>query len=85
MSGILTLATAGMHPDQLLDIEHSQYPRVDYVELRRFVDTDVVDYAAYERIRLGSCFRYLETKLRSDLYLAVLGLFMKLRKRRTIS
>jgi glycosyltransferase involved in cell wall biosynthesis len=74
MTNILTLATAGLKPSQLVDTDHVQHPRVDYIELQRLLDTDVLDYTAYDGTRLGSSFRYLETQIRSDLYLTLLGL-----------
>ena len=77
MADILVLATAGLKPDQLADTDHVRYPRVDYIELKRHLGVDVLDYAVYERTRLGGTFRYLETKLHSDLYLAIMGLMMK--------
>lgn len=81
MADVLALATAGLKPDQLVDTDHVRYPRVDYIELQRFIDVDVVDYTAYDRTRLGKFLRYLETQLRSDLYLTMLGLLMKHRYR----
>jgi len=74
---ILVLATAGLKPDQLADTDHVRYPRVDYIELERLIDVDVLDYTAYDRTRLGAFFRYLETQLRSDLYLTMLSLLLK--------
>lgn len=81
MAEILALATAGLKPDQLADTEHIHYPRVDYIELQRFIDIDVLDYTAYNRTRLGGIFRRLETQLRSDLYLTMLGLLKRHRYR----
>ncbi|UCC63977.1 MAG: hypothetical protein JSV36_02640 [Anaerolineae bacterium] len=81
MAEILVLATAGLKPDQLADINHIRYPRVDYIELQRFIDIDVLDYTAYSHTRLGDVFRRLETQLRSDLYLTMLGLLLKRRYR----
>jgi glycosyltransferase involved in cell wall biosynthesis len=77
MAEILVLATAGLRPDQRADVEHVRYPRVDYVELQRLLDVDVLDYTAYEHTRWGRFFRSLETRLRSDLYLTLLGLMRK--------
>jgi glycosyltransferase involved in cell wall biosynthesis len=77
MVDILALATAGLKSDQLEDTDHVRYPRVDYIELQRFIDMDVLDYTVYNRTRLGEFFRYLETQLRSDLYLTMLGLLRK--------
>jgi glycosyltransferase involved in cell wall biosynthesis len=81
MADVLALATAGLRPDQLADTDHVRYPRVDYLELQRFIDIDVLDYTAYNRTRLGQFFRHLETRLRSDLYLTMLGLLRKHRYR----
>jgi len=81
MAEILALATAGLKPDQLEDTDHVRYPRVDYIELQRFIDIDVLDYTAYNRTRLGKFFRHLETQLRSDLYLTISGLFRSHRYR----
>ena len=81
MADVLALATAGLKPDQLADTDHVRYPRVDYVELQHLIDMDVLDYAAYPRTRLGKTFRRLETYLRSDLYLTLLGLLSKRRYR----
>jgi glycosyltransferase involved in cell wall biosynthesis len=81
MADVLVLATAGLKPDQLADTDHVRHPRVDYVELQRLLDVDVLDYSVYEHTRLGGFFRYLETQLRSDLYLTMLSLSMKRRYR----
>jgi glycosyltransferase involved in cell wall biosynthesis len=77
MSRILVLATAGLKPDQLSDSDHVRYPRVDYLELRRFIDIDIFNYNLYERTRLGAFLRSLETQLRTDLYLTALGLWAR--------
>ena len=74
MAKILTLATAGLHNGQLADRNHELYPRVDYIEMQRLLDMDVLDYTAYDHNRFGKYLRYYETKLRSDLYLTILGL-----------
>ncbi len=76
MPKILALATAGLKPEQQLDTEHKIYPRIDYVELKRFIDLDVLDYSAYNG-NIGNMLRKLETKVRSDVYLAFLGLLRK--------
>ncbi|MEO8354718.1 MAG: hypothetical protein ABI621_02275, partial [Chloroflexota bacterium] len=73
MSKILSVATAGLYADQLEDIDHNQFPRVDYIELQRLLDTETLNYSAYNKERFGEIFRYLETQLRSDMYLATLG------------
>jgi glycosyltransferase involved in cell wall biosynthesis len=79
MSRILILATAGLKEDQLADQAHRRYPRVDYLELSRYLDVEVFDYTLYERTRLGGALRSLETQLRSDLYLTALGLWARRR------
>jgi glycosyltransferase involved in cell wall biosynthesis len=70
----LVIATAGLKPDQLADTDHIKYPRVDYLELQRFLDADLLNYGAYDHSRWGNIFRRLETSLRTDLYLTLLGL-----------
>jgi glycosyltransferase involved in cell wall biosynthesis len=79
MSRILILATAGLKQDQLADQAHRRYPRVDYLELRRYLNVEVFDYTLYERTRLGGVLRSVETQLRSDLYLTALGLWARRR------
>lgn len=74
MKRMLTVATAGVKSDQLADMSHLVYPRVDYLELQRRLDMDVIDYRLYAQSRLGAVFRRLETQLRSDPYLALLAL-----------
>lgn len=81
MADILVLATAGPKPDQLSDADHVHYPRVDFLELQRFINMDILDYIAYNHTRLGSFFRRLETQLRSDLYLTMLGMLREHRYR----
>jgi glycosyltransferase involved in cell wall biosynthesis len=77
MAEILVLATAGLKPDQLADTDHVRYPRVDYIELERHLDINVLDYTAYDRTPLGEFFRRLEIQLRSDLYLTMSGLLRR--------
>lgn len=73
MSNILSIATAAVKPEQRNGNEQRQYPRVDYIELQRKNDVDVLDYDAYRHSPLGDYLGRLETKVRSDVYLAVLG------------
>lgn len=70
---ILSVATAGVLADQSgkLDCVHS--PRVDYVELQRLLNANTIDYSAYNQQHMGGLFRYLETQLRSDVYLATMS------------
>jgi glycosyltransferase involved in cell wall biosynthesis len=81
MSEILALATAGLKPEHREDAAHHHHPRVDYLELKRYLDLDVLDYSVYDQNRLGGFLRRLETYLRSDLYLTWLGLLHKGRYR----
>jgi len=73
MTKFLSVATAAVHPEQLSDTQHSQYPRVDYVELEKRIEAETLDYSAYDRHGAGKIFRHLETQLRSDVYLATLS------------
>lgn len=73
MTKILSVATAGVRPEQLADVDHLRFPRVDYVELQRQLNTQTIDYSAYNKNYLGKVFRSLETQLRSDIYLATLS------------
>jgi len=72
MAKLLSVATAAIHREQLLDTQHSQYPRVDYIELEKRIEAETLDYSAYDRYGAGKLFRHLETQLRSDVYLATL-------------
>ena len=75
MAKILSVATAGLKPDQVRELENKNYPRVDFIELRRLSGADTIDYTVYENSRLGNIFRHIETQLRSDIYLASLSFF----------
>jgi glycosyltransferase involved in cell wall biosynthesis len=74
-ASILSVATAGLKPNQLSDKTNDNFPRVDYLELAKYLNTDTLDYTVYEHSQLGSLFRNLETQLRSDIYLASIGYF----------
>jgi glycosyltransferase involved in cell wall biosynthesis len=69
----LSIATAGLRDEQLKDVNHNRFPRVDYLELKRLLNTELIDYSSYENHGIGEVFRKLETRLRSDVYLATLG------------
>jgi len=73
MTKLLSVATAAIHPDQLSDNQHLQFPRVDYIELQRYLDVDILDYFAYDQKGAGKFIRRLETQLRSDVFLATLS------------
>jgi glycosyltransferase involved in cell wall biosynthesis len=67
------LATAGLKPEQISDTYNQLYPRVDYLELKKLLDIDILNYSIYNQTRLGSVFRFIETQIHSDLYLTWLG------------
>jgi glycosyltransferase involved in cell wall biosynthesis len=73
MNKILVIATAGLRSEQLDDATYTNHPRVDYIELHRYLNVHVLDYGVYNRTPLGRFYRYLETQVRSDLYLTWLG------------
>jgi glycosyltransferase involved in cell wall biosynthesis len=75
MKKILSVATAAVLKEQIADVKHLNYPRVDYIELQNLTGAETVDYSAYEKGSAGKNIRYLETQLRSDLYLAAVGWF----------
>jgi glycosyltransferase involved in cell wall biosynthesis len=81
MSDILVLATASIKPNRRADTEHVEYPRVDYEELKQHLDVDVFDYSMYDQSPAGPVLRTVETHLRSDLYLTLLGLLARRRYR----
>lgn len=70
----LTVATAGLNHDYFADKTHARYPRVDYLELKRLIDTDILNYSGYEHASFGEVIRNFETRIRSDLYLTMLAL-----------
>jgi glycosyltransferase involved in cell wall biosynthesis len=70
---ILSVATAGLYADQLADVDHLRYPRVDYLELQRLLKAESIDYSAYNKSYAGRHLRRLETHLRSDVYIALIG------------
>jgi glycosyltransferase involved in cell wall biosynthesis len=80
MKKILSVATAAVHAEQLIDVDHLRFPRVDYIELGRLLDTETLDYSAYNGKYVGRFFRQLETQLRSDIYLATLSWWRSLRR-----
>lgn len=73
MKKILSVATAAVHAEQLTDVDHLRFPRVDYIELQRLLDTKTLDYSAYNGNYAGRFLRKMETQLRSDIYLATLS------------
>ncbi len=73
MHKTLALATAEINPAQRQDDEHRFHPRVDYLELSRLANIDIVDYDVY-KTPPGKWLKGTETRLRSDLYLAFEGM-----------
>jgi glycosyltransferase involved in cell wall biosynthesis len=73
MNRILSIATAGLHADQVKDNKHTLFPRVDYLELERQINADTVDYSAYDQTVAGGLFRRVEREIRSDIYLTAIG------------
>lgn len=76
-SSILALATASLKSGQNPATRNSGYPRVDYIELQQLIDMEVLNYSVYEHNRLGTFLRRVETNIRSDLYLTLMGLLQK--------
>jgi len=70
MTKLLSVATAAIHPDQLSDVHQQRYPRVDYIELQRYLDAETLDYSSYDNNGVGKLFRRWETNMRSDVFLA---------------
>lgn len=70
MTNILSVATAGLLENQSKDIDHKQFPRVDYVELGALLGAETIDYSAYDKTAAGGLFRRIEREIRSDIYLA---------------
>lgn len=73
MKQILSVATAGLYRNQLKDVDHRQFPRVDYIELQNQLNADTVDYSAYNNTIAGSLLRGIEKELRSDIYLTAIS------------
>jgi glycosyltransferase involved in cell wall biosynthesis len=73
MIKLLSVATAAIRPDQISDTQNLRFPRVDYIELQRCLDTETLDYSSYDKNGSGKLFRRLETQLRSDIFLATLS------------
>lgn len=69
----LLMATAELRPGQGEDADHRRFPRIDYIELSRFLDIEIIDYDIYKKLP-GRWFKLPETRLRSDLYMAFRGL-----------
>lgn len=75
----LTVATAKLGDKQLLDTHPADSPLVDYLELKRQIDLDFINYNTYDESLSGDMLRALETVLRSDVYLALLTALKKRR------
>jgi glycosyltransferase involved in cell wall biosynthesis len=75
MPKALVLATAGLKSCQMEDKNNQYFPRVDYLELKRYIDIDIINYDVYDKTKFGGSIRFVETQIRSDLYLTILGAF----------
>ena len=73
MTKILSVATAGLYADPCADVKHLRIPRVDYIELQNLMETETIDYSAYNTGYAGGVLRRLDTQLRSDIYMATLS------------
>lgn len=73
-AGVLVLATAERTEEQVRDVAHDRFPRVDYVELQERLGAAALDYAIYPGGRAGAFLGWLETQFRFDPYLALHGL-----------
>ena len=73
MTKLLSVATAAIHPSQLSTHLNPRLPRVDYIELQKYLDVETLDYSTYDKNQVGKMFRLLEIQLRSDIYLATIG------------
>jgi hypothetical protein len=71
MTQLLSVATAAIYLEQLLDFQHVRFPRIDYIEIQKRLDVETQDYSAYEKHGLGKMFQSIETRLISDVYLAI--------------
>src|SRR5262245_59357075 len=83
MTKILSVATAGLQTNQLNDVRHQQFPRVDYMLLQHQLKTDTLDYSAYDNTFTGGFFRRVEREIRSDIYLTAIS-WWKSRKYSTV-
>lgn len=78
---VLTLATTGLKADYRTDYGHRRYPRIDYLELQRRLNLRTINYEAYGDGTFAKFLHRFETKVRSDLYLALLGIVAQGRSR----
>jgi len=69
---ILAIATAGTKKD-----DPKLRPRIDYLEMQKQIDMNLLNYDVYEKTAFGGILRKLETKIRSDLFLTLLGMFSR--------
>ena len=47
MTRILPVATARVYTEQLANIYHHRFPRVDYIELQHLLNAETLDYSSY--------------------------------------
>lgn len=79
MNKTLIIATAGRKNKR----ESSQFPRVDYLELNKFLTSTIINYSLYDNLLIGKFLRRLETFLRSDITLGIKG-FLESKKFKTV-
>ena len=72
MKKLLSVATASVFAEQLADHNHCCFPRVDYLELQNLLHAETMDYSSYDKRYAGKALRYMETQLRSDIFLATI-------------
>jgi glycosyltransferase involved in cell wall biosynthesis len=72
MSDLFILATALTRTAQS-PAQEERTPRVEYLALADAYGAAVLDYALYDRLRLGAGLRWLETTVHSDVALAFAG------------
>jgi glycosyltransferase involved in cell wall biosynthesis len=77
MGKILSVATAGIKKGQLEDVNHLQFPRIDYIELQKQLNATTLDYSAYPDGFSGKVSRYFDTQFRSDIILATISWLKK--------
>lgn len=71
----LILATSYAPELRRPEMRPKEYPRTDYVELEKLIDSEIVDYVIYDNnSNLLSHARAFEKRLRLDFHLALIGL-----------
>jgi len=73
MKKLLSIATAQLFKDYSEDINHLQFPRIDYIELQQMLNVEMIDYSVYDTNFGGRLFKRLDTYIRSDVFLSTLS------------